>query len=78
MFRTLIGAIWAIDYFVANKRGRYASWTIIAFPMTFLTGIDRGLTYDADSFFRLTIMNSPSENKNNLEINFSDRNDKRD
>lgn len=64
VFRTLVGAVRAIDHLVANERGRYTIWAIVAFPVTFLTSIDRGLAHDADGLLRLTIMDSPSRNDN--------------
>lgn len=73
MFWTFIGVIWTIDHLIANEGSRYTSWTIVAFPVTLLTSVDRGLAYDSNSLFRLTIMNSPSrnENINNLAVSFS-------
>lgn len=69
MFRTLVRVIRTINHLVANERCRYASWTIVTFPMAFLADIDCSLAHDTHSFFRLTIVNSPSqkENINNLD-----------
>lgn len=64
MFRIFIGVVWTVDHLVANEGSRYTSWTIVAFPVTFLTSVDRGFAYDSNSLFRLTIMNSPSRNEN--------------
>jgi len=66
MLRALVGAIRTVGYLVADEWRRHAERTEVALPVIFLAGIDLGLAHDADSLFRLTVVDSPSEENRRL------------
>jgi len=66
VLRALVGAVRTVGHLVADERRRYAGRTEVALPVTLLAGVDLDLAHDADSLFRLTVVDSPPEESRRL------------